>query len=129
MADYGQNTKSSDLEAKTTPVDADGVLLSDSEDATVGKLKFFSWANLLLRIPKTQHDTTSPAHPSYGAIGGTVDGLTSSFTLSKSHILGTLEIYVGGVREVDFTETSGNFQLGYNPTSGVVITTTYQSYS
>lgn len=52
-----------------------------------------------------------------------IDGATDSFTTANNYISGTLQVYVGGLRQIpsgnDYTETGANsFQLAYTPFSG-----------
>ncbi len=52
-----------------------------------------------------------------------IDGATDSFTTANNYVAGTLQVYVGGLRQIpsgnDYTETGVNsFQLAYTPFSG-----------
>ncbi len=57
-------------------------------------------------------------------LSGQIDGATDTFTTVNNYVAGTLQVYVGGLRQspgvgLDYTETGVNsFQLNYTPFSG-----------
>jgi hypothetical protein len=90
---YTQNTKSTDLEAKVTPIDADVAIIGDSADS--GRAKKLTWANLKATLAGLF--TTGAASSTDNAIAR-FDGITGK--VIQDSILTIADVYNSGTRTI-----------------------------
>lgn len=101
---YTENKKSTDLETKTTPIDADVVILGDSADS--GRAKGLTWANVKATL-KTYFDTLYMAIVTPGTSGNVLTSNGSSWVSQSVSISSTSGISNGPSSSSTQTITHG----------------------